>query len=69
MRFTDDTLLTTRQVAAITGWSESKLCHDRVTGQGIPFVRVSGRSIRYKGGAVREYLDNLPVFTRTDQYE
>lgn len=49
-------LLTTKQVAEITGMSESTLINGRGS-IGLPFVRLAGRIVRYRPADVREYIE------------
>ncbi len=59
-----DRLLSDRDVEAITGRARSTLQKDRVTGAGIPFVRV-GRQVRYRESDIREFLSALPRLCST----
>jgi hypothetical protein len=54
-----DPLLSEIDVARITGRARSTLQKDRVSGAGIPFVRI-GRLVRYRPADVAAYLDALP---------
>lgn len=54
-----DPLLSDRDVEKITGRARSTLQKDRVTGTGIPFVRI-GRLVRYRQSDVSAFLDSLP---------
>jgi predicted DNA-binding transcriptional regulator AlpA len=56
-RFIDE-----REVAALTGFSLSKLRHDRLLRRGIPFVR-AGRAIRYALADVLQYMESNKVQT------
>ena len=51
-----DTLLTTQQLAEIFQTSPRTIEGWRVTGGGPPFLRVGGRSVRYRWGAALEWL-------------
>jgi hypothetical protein len=59
-------LLSDRDVEKITGRARSMLQKDRVSGSGIPFVRL-GRLIRYRQSDVRAYLDALPARHSTSE--
>jgi len=48
-------LLTKKQAAARTGFSEHTLDRHRKEGKGIPYVRI-GRTIRYRSADVAKYL-------------
>jgi hypothetical protein len=61
-----DPLLSDRDVARITGRARSTLQKDRVTGDGIPFVRV-GRLVRYRQSDVTEFLAALPALRSTSE--
>ncbi len=54
-----DPLLTDIDVARITGRARSTLQKDRVSGIGIPWVRI-GRQVRYRAEDVAVYLAALP---------
>jgi len=54
-----DLLLTDRDVERVTGRARSTLQKDRVSGNGIPFIRL-GRLVRYRQSDVTAYLDGLP---------
>jgi predicted DNA-binding transcriptional regulator AlpA len=54
-----DPLLSDRDVEKITGRARSTLQKDRVSGTGIPFVRI-GRLVRYRQSDVTAFLDALP---------
>jgi len=61
-----DQLLSDRDVERITGRARSTLQQDRVSGVGIPFVRV-GRLVRYKQTDVTAFLDALPRHRSTSE--
>jgi hypothetical protein len=61
-----DPLLSDRDVEKITGRARSTLQKDRVSGSGIPFVRL-GRLVRYRQTDVRAYLDALPACRSTTE--
>jgi len=54
-----DQLLSDRDVEKITGRARSTLQKDRVSGDGIPFIRL-GRLVRYRQSDVTAFLDALP---------
>jgi len=58
-----DQLLTEQQLAELLGKSPKTLERDRMSGVGIPFIRV-GRSIRYRTSDVEKYLDERTVAVR-----
>lgn len=59
-------LLDDREVERITGRARSTLQKDRVTGAGIPFVRV-GRLVRYRRADVAAYIAALPSLRSTSE--
>jgi predicted DNA-binding transcriptional regulator AlpA len=59
-----DPLLSDQDVERITGRARSTLQKDRVSGSGIPFIRV-GRLVRYRQSDVKAYLDALPACRST----
>jgi len=61
-----DPLLSDRDVERITGRASSTLQKDRVSGSGIPFVRIGGL-VRYRPSDVRAYLDALPARRSTSE--
>jgi predicted DNA-binding transcriptional regulator AlpA len=61
-----DQLLSDRDVEKITGRARSTLQKDRVSGSGIPFIRL-GRLVRYRRSDVAEYLDALPKYRSTSE--
>jgi predicted DNA-binding transcriptional regulator AlpA len=61
-----DPLLSDRDVERITGRARSTLQKDRVTGTGIPFVRI-GRLVRYRTEDVERYLNSLPTRRSTSE--
>lgn len=61
-----DLLLSDRDVEKITGRARSTLQKDRVTGTGIPFVRI-GRLVRYRQSDVTAFLDALPRCRSTSE--
>ena len=63
-----DPLLSDRDVEKITGRARSTLQKDRVTGTGIPFVRIS-RLVRYRQSDVTAFLDLLPRCRSTSEGE
>jgi predicted DNA-binding transcriptional regulator AlpA len=63
-----DPLLSDREVERITGRARSTLQKDRVTGRGIPFVRL-GKLVRYRQSDVTAFLDALPTRRSTSEPE
>jgi predicted DNA-binding transcriptional regulator AlpA len=61
-----DPLLSDRDVEKITGRARSTLQKDRVSGSGIPFVRI-GRLVRYRQSDVEAYLEALPTCRSTSE--
>jgi len=61
-----DPLLSDRDVEKITGRARSTLQKDRVTGTGIPFIRL-GRLVRYRQSDVTDYLAALPSLCSTSE--
>lgn len=52
----DDALLTRTEVSKWTGRSMRALEHDASAGDGIPYVRIGERNVRYRAGDVRSYI-------------
>jgi predicted DNA-binding transcriptional regulator AlpA len=61
-----DPLLSDREIAPLIGRAVSTLQKDRVTGGGIPFVRI-GRLVRYRQSDVTAYLTALPSLRSTSE--
>ena len=61
-----DPLLSDRDVEEITGRARSTLQKDRVSGSGIPFVRI-GRLVRYRQSEVKAYIESLPACRSTSE--
>ena len=61
-----DPLLSDRDVEKITGRAQNTLQNDRVTGAGIPFIRL-GRLVRYRQSDVTAYLAALPSLRSTSE--
>jgi predicted DNA-binding transcriptional regulator AlpA len=61
-----DHLLSDRDVEKITGRARSTLQKDRVSGAGIPLIRI-GRLVRYRQLDVRAYIDALPALRSTSE--
>jgi predicted DNA-binding transcriptional regulator AlpA len=59
-----DPLLSDQDVARITGRARSTLQKDRVSGTGIPFVRI-GRLVRYRASDVQSYIADLATHRST----
>ena len=49
------------EVAAITGRALATLRNDRFLRRGIPYLKVSGRSIRYKTQNVLAFMETRPI--------
>ncbi len=63
----DTLLLTDREVARLTGRARSTLQKDRVSGTGIPFVKLGPRLVRYRRADVEAYLSALPSYRSTSE--
>jgi predicted DNA-binding transcriptional regulator AlpA len=63
-----DSLLSDRDVEKITGRARSTLQKDRVSGSGIPFIRI-GRLVRYRQSDVSAYLEALPAHHSTSEID
>jgi hypothetical protein len=61
-----DPLLSDRDVERITGRARSTLQKDRVTGDGIPFIRI-GRQVRYRQSDVAAHLMSLQTLRSTSE--
>src|SRR4051794_30917074 len=61
-----DPLLSDRDVERLTGRARSTLQKDRVSGTGIPFVRI-GRLVRYRQSDVTAYFAELPSLRSTSE--
>ena len=53
-------LLTAREVAALTGFSEGTIRH-WVSELRIPFVRISNRCVRFRWGAIEQWIAEKSV--------
>ena len=62
----NDRLLDDHEVAQITRRARSTLQKDRVSGTGIPFVRI-GRLVRYRQSDVAAYVAELPSLRSTSE--
>jgi predicted DNA-binding transcriptional regulator AlpA len=60
-------LLTSKEVAALIGKSESWLIRKRWEGGGIPYRKI-GRHVRYEAQTVREWLLSQPLLTSTSDH-
>ena len=49
------------EVSAITGRAVSTLRNDRFLRRGIPYVRISSRSIRYRNADVMKFMDGTYI--------
>jgi predicted DNA-binding transcriptional regulator AlpA len=59
-----ETLLSDRELSRLTGRSRSSLQKDRLTGSGIPFIRI-GRLVRYRISDVQAWLAARPTLRST----
>jgi predicted DNA-binding transcriptional regulator AlpA len=59
-------LLNQKQVAQLSGLSESSLEKFRMSGDGPRFVRI-GRAVRYRPADVRKWLDGLRAVRTTHE--
>jgi len=57
----EKTYLNEKEVAAITGRAVSTLRNDRFLRRGIPYLKVSKRSIRYRTIEVRNFMEARPI--------
>jgi hypothetical protein len=53
--------LNEKEVAAITGRAISTLRNERFMRKGLPYLKVGGRSIRYKNEDVRAYMEGRRI--------
>ena len=60
-----DSLLSDKDLERITGRSRSSWQKDRLTGGGIPFIRV-GRLVRYRLSDVEEWLRSRTLRSTSD---
>lgn len=63
-----DKLLSDKDVSALTGRARSTLQKDRVSGAGIPFVRLGGL-VRYRLTDVERHLAELPTRRSTSEVD
>lgn len=59
-------LLTPKQLATLTGLSVSTLAKQRLSGTGIPFIKL-GAAVRYRESDVLSFLAALPVRRSTSE--
>ena len=52
------TYLNEKEVAAITGRAISTLRNERFMRKGLPYLKIGGRSIRYRSGDVIAYMES-----------
>ncbi len=64
----DDRLINEKELAKILGCGVSTLQQARVKGEGVPYIRVGHRLIRYRMKDVRAYLSNLQTYRSTSEY-
>ena len=50
--------LNEKEVAAITGRALSTLRNERFMRKGLPYLKIGGRSIRYRSGDVNAYMES-----------
>ena len=50
--------LNEKEVAAITGRAISTLRNERFMRKGLPYLKIGGRSIRYRSGDVIAYMES-----------
>jgi len=53
--------LTEKDVATVTGRALSTLRNERFMRKGLPYLKVGGRSIRYKNEDVRSYMEGRRI--------
>lgn len=61
-----ETLISDRELSELTGRSRSSLQKDRLTGKGVPFVRI-GRLVRYRTSDVQDWLKAMPTLRSTSE--
>lgn len=61
----DESYHTATTVAVVTNRTEAKLAVDRMAGRGVPYYKID-KSIRYRAGDVREYLERRRVLTNNE---
>ena len=61
-----ETLLSDIDVSKLTKRARSTLQKDRVTGGGIPFVRI-GRQVRYRSSDVERFIEDLSAVRSTSE--
>lgn len=59
-------LLTTAEAAELLGTSKAFLERDRWAGARIPFVRLGGRTIRYKLEDLEDYIESRISWSTSD---
>ena len=52
----DDTLITRKQLAELRGTTERQLEREASKGEGVPYVRLGERQVRYRIGDYRAFL-------------
>jgi hypothetical protein len=57
----EKTYLNEKEVAAITGRAISTLRNERFMRKGLPYLKVSGRSIRYKSEDVIAFMEGRRI--------
>jgi len=57
----EKTYLNEQEVAAITGRAVSTLRNERFMRKGLPYLRIGGRSIRYKSEDVIAYMEGRRI--------
>lgn len=62
----EDAFLSTPQLAQLRGCSTSKIEKERLSGDGVPFVR-DGASVRYRLGDYRAWVASQRRFTSTSE--
>ena len=58
MNLGEKTYLNEKEVAAITGRAVSTLRNERFMRQGLPYLKIGGRSIRYRSQDVIAYMES-----------
>ena len=61
MNLGEKTYLNEKEVAAITGRAVSTLRNERFMRKGLPYLKIGGRSIRYKSEDVISYMEGRRI--------
>ena len=64
----NDTLLTTKQLAALRNVTANRIEKERLKGDGPPFIK-DGHLVRYRLGDYRDWVASKQRFNSTSEYE